>query len=87
MRTELELIKEAWLIQDACNLSGVIHAWSRAITELRLIAAQKSETNNTTWINRHLVNVLYADKCRSLAGELELTDPRMEMINNEFYRE
>jgi len=51
-RTLAELAKEALDVQDACNLSGVVHAWSRAITRLREVTGALS----TTVINEHPIN-------------------------------
>lgn len=62
MRTIKELAKEALDVQDACNLSGVVHAFSRAITDLRA----NLPNAGTDEINRHPVCVLWADKIRSL---------------------
>jgi hypothetical protein len=66
-RTIAELAKEAIAVQDACNLSGVVHGFSRAITRLRtLLEAQgKGGTDN---VNRHPICVLWADKIADLAG-------------------
>lgn len=64
-RTERELIEEALQVQDACNLSGVVHSFSRAMTDLWEIAREKGE--GTHFVNTHRVSVLYADKCRHLS--------------------
>lgn len=66
-RTFADLAKEVLQVQDACNLSGVVHSWSRSISRLRaLLDAQKA--GGTDAINGHFINVLWADKCASLAG-------------------
>lgn len=62
-RTIKELAVEVLQVQDACNLSGVVHSWSRAITELRSLSPGAS----TETINTHPINVLWASKCRDLA--------------------
>lgn len=60
-RTLEQLAEEAILVQDACNLSGVIHAWSRAISRLRQL------TNlGTDDLNTHPINVMWASKVGSL---------------------
>lgn len=69
-RTESELINEAWQIQNACNLSGVVHSFSRAMT--RLWALHFDKQVSTTDMNTHIVSKLYASKILSLAGELPL---------------
>lgn len=58
------LAQEALDVQDACNLSGVVHAWSRSITELRKLCPKLG----TDGINKHPINVLFADKVASLTG-------------------
>jgi len=75
MRTEQELVKEAIQVQDACNLSGVVHSFSKAIAELWAIA-NETGGKGTTWVNTHRVCRLYADKIKSLAGEITLDDFR-----------
>lgn len=73
-RTEAELIKEAILVQDACNLSGVVHSFARAVARLWAIANESNSSFSTTDINTHRVCRLYADKIKSLAGEVQLND-------------
>lgn len=63
MRTETQLIAEAWAVQDACNLSGVVHSFSRALTDLRAACPDQG----TDFYNHHIVSQLYADKIRQLA--------------------
>ncbi len=64
-RTMVDLAREALQVQDACNLSGVVHSFSRAITRLRVLleAEGKGGTDN---VNTHPVCVLWADKIASL---------------------
>ncbi len=59
-----KLADTALQVQDACNLSGVIHSWSKTISELR----QLCPSLGTTEINQHPINVLFADKVASLTG-------------------
>ena len=72
-RTEQELIKEAIMVQDACNLSGVVHSFSRAMQELWRLA-RESGGKGTDWVNTHKVCRLYADKIKSLTGEVNYSD-------------
>lgn len=66
-RTFADLAREVMQVQDACNLSGVVHAWGRSISRLRvLLDAQRA--GGTDAVNGHFINVLWADKCASLAG-------------------
>jgi hypothetical protein len=64
-RTLKDLAKEALDVQDACNLSGVVHSFSRVITDLREIARAEG-WEDTDKINAHPVCVLFADKIVSL---------------------
>lgn len=70
LRTEENLILEAIRVQDACNLSGVIKSFDKAIKRLRELHPDKG----TDFINRHRVSRLYADKIKSLTGELKTAD-------------
>lgn len=79
-RTEAELIKEAVLVQDACNLSGVVHSFSRSISRLWKLA---NETNQgTDWVNTHRVSRLYASKIESLSGNVKTGDFDIENLEN-----
>lgn len=67
MRTEAELCREALDVQSAVNLSGVVHAFSRALTELREILS-KEPNFSTSRLNQHPVSILYSSKIASLTG-------------------
>ncbi len=58
--------KAAIDVQDACNLSAVVHHWSALLTKLW----QEAELAGmgTDWVNRHPLNVMYASKVTSLTG-------------------
>lgn len=61
------LAEEAIAVQDACNLSGIIHSFSRAMTNLREIARAEG-WESTDKINTHPICILYADKIASLVS-------------------
>lgn len=63
-KTLTDLAREALAVQDACNLSGVVHGFSRAITRLREVLPNAG----TDEINTHPVSVLWADKIAHLTG-------------------
>lgn len=63
-RTLAQLAAEALAVQDACNLSGVVHGWSRAMRRL----SQLLPDLGTEGRNRHPVNVLWASKVTHLSG-------------------
>lgn len=58
MKTMKELAQEALDVQDACNLSGVIHSWSEVITQLRKILPN----GGTQVLSLHPINKLFAAK-------------------------
>ena len=62
MRTMKELAKLAIDVQDACNLSGVVHSFSTIISELR----NDHNIQNTDELNHHPVCVMFASKIASL---------------------
>jgi hypothetical protein len=64
MKTLKQLAEEALAIQDACNLSGCVHAFSRAMTDLRA----NLPNAGTDEINTHPIAVMYASKIESLTG-------------------
>lgn len=58
-----KLLIDAYQVQDACNLSGVVHSFSRAISQLRELYPNEG----TDFINHHPVCQMYADKIRDLS--------------------
>lgn len=67
MRTLQDLAREAIQVQDACNLSGVVHGFSRAITELRNILRDTGGDLSTHAVNTHPVCQLWASKIHYMA--------------------
>ena len=65
-RTLAQLAKEAIEIQDACNLSGLVHGWHRSIIELREELG-KQGIFDTDKINQHPINVMWVSKLADLA--------------------
>jgi hypothetical protein len=63
MKTLKQLCDEAIAVQDACNLSGVVHSFSQAMTALAELGVKDTEGRN-----RHPVAILYASKIASLTG-------------------
>lgn len=58
------MARETLAVQDACNLSAVVHAFSRITTELRNLP----ECSGTGWINNHPISVLFSNKIANLTG-------------------
>lgn len=56
------LAQEALDIQDACNLSGLAHGFSRAMTDMCV------HISNTDERNRHPICVLWLNKMANLSG-------------------
>jgi hypothetical protein len=67
MRTIQDLAKEAIQVQDACNLSGVVHGFSRAMTELREILRATGGDLSTDAVNTHPICRMWASKIHDLA--------------------
>jgi len=63
-RTLQTLAREALRVQDACNLSGVVHSFARAISRLRAL----EPTLGTDQINRHPIVVAWCSKVADLSG-------------------
>ena len=57
-----DLAREAIQVQDACNLSGVVHGFARAMEDLCI------HVPNTAERNRHAIAVLGSSKIASLTG-------------------
>jgi hypothetical protein len=66
-RTMADLAREALAVQDACNLSGVVHGFSRSISRLRALLEAEGK-GGTDAVNGHPICQLWADKIASLAG-------------------
>ena len=64
-RTMQDLCRAAVAVQNACNLSGVVHSFSRDISRLRELLNEEPNFS-TTKLNQHPVSVLYASKIASL---------------------
>jgi len=49
-------------VQDACNLSGVVHSLAEVLPRIR------EDNPGTAHVNRHPIVVLYVSKLSSLSG-------------------
>jgi len=67
MRTLQDLSRDAIRVQDACNLSGVVHAFSRAMTELRAILSADTGVVDTDRLNTHYICKMWANKISHLS--------------------
>ncbi len=64
MRTMKELAQSALDVQDACNLSGVVHMFSSVMTDLRA----NNPDMGTDDLNHHPISVMFSSKVASLSG-------------------
>lgn len=71
-RSLKDLARNALDVQDACNLSGVVHSFSRDITRLRALLSAEPDFS-TDKLNRHPICKLYADKIAHLTGTQSIT--------------
>lgn len=62
-----DLAAQALNVQDACNLSGVVHGFARAIGDVRTLL-ESEKRGGTDAVNNHPVCRLWADKVASLTG-------------------
>jgi hypothetical protein len=62
-----EAKEKAMSVQDACNLSAVVHTFEQVIQECLWTEAKKLGMG-TDWINKHSVCVMFASKIASLTG-------------------
>jgi hypothetical protein len=62
-----DIAQEAMLVQDACNLSGVVHSFSRMMEVIWQEARDKGE--GTSYVNTHPIVKIMLDKLVMLAFE------------------
>lgn len=84
VRSWKEMAKTAIQVQDACNLSGVVHAFSTIISEVRyrLESENNGGTNN---INSHPVCVLFSDKISHLTNTQNVNSDAFSQAYNWAY--
>ena len=61
-----ELAGEVAGLQDACNLSGVLSTFQKAVADLWEHAMDRRE--GTGWINKHAITRAYVSKLVALSG-------------------
>jgi|ERR1019366_122372 hypothetical protein len=63
------LASNAIVLQSACNLSGVVHSFSRDISRLRVLLTEELGNEfSTDKLNQHSICVLYAEKINVLTA-------------------
>jgi hypothetical protein len=66
-RTMADLAREALQVQDACNLSGVVLSFGRAVCRLRHLLEEQGN-GGTLAVNRHPICKAWASKIADLSG-------------------
>jgi hypothetical protein len=61
-----KLASDAIGVQNACNLSGVVHAFSRAFETLWDRARESGQ--GTNWVNNHPISILFSTQIAFLSG-------------------
>jgi hypothetical protein len=67
MRSLKDLAQLALNVQDACNLSGVVHSFSGVITDVRANLEAEGK-GGTDAVNQHPICVLFSSKIASLTN-------------------
>jgi hypothetical protein len=69
--------QDAIEVQNACNLSGVVHSFSHILTDVLWPAAREGN-HGTDWVNQHPISKLFASKIEDLSrvnyGALTFSD-------------
>jgi len=75
-RTKLlkDAATKALAVQDACNLSGVVHSFSQVLTECLWPLARENGLG-TLYVNTHPISQLFAYKISALSGQEHLSSP------------
>ena len=66
MKTLQQLAREALAVQNACNLSGVVHGFACALSDLRTALEAAGRPASTTDLNTHPIARVWADKIAHL---------------------
>ena len=74
-----ELADEVLGALNACNLSGVVHSFSKACTSLWNIAHH--EDHGTDWVNTHPICILYSSKVAGLTGREDLSTEAVDRFS------
>jgi len=64
MKTLRDAAQAALDVQSACNLSGVVHSFSKAISILHA----QPDFAGTDWVKNHPISVLFAAQIANLTG-------------------
>lgn len=78
-RTIQQHAKNALMVQDACNLSGVVHSLDTAVTDLWKEANRIGY--GTKWVNTHPIVQAYIEKLHHLAIRLMSADEQISELD------
>jgi len=56
--------QRALVVQDACNLSGVVHSLAEVLPRIR----EEPDCTGTDYVNTHPITIMYVNKLSSLSG-------------------
>ena len=85
MKTMKELAQEALDIQSASNLSGVVHAFSRDITDLRAhLEKEFGDKFSTNILNEHYISVLFSTQIAHLTRTSATGCEDIKLYNDAF---
>ncbi len=70
------LALQAVEVQDASNLSGVVHTFDKVVSHLHSHSWHLKK--GTAWVNRHPITQAFVDKLASLAGVQGITDAALD---------
>ena len=69
--------KQALEVQNACNISGVVHSFSHILSDTLWPAAREGN-RGSDWVNQHPISKLFAEKIADLSrvdyGSLAFSD-------------
>lgn len=65
-RTMADLAREAMQVQDACNLSGVVHSFAKTLDRLRRLLDESSEGFSQSRFHGHPIVTLWVSKISDL---------------------
>jgi hypothetical protein len=71
--TLVQAAEAAINVQNACNLSGVLYSFAKAMSTI--CDEANKEGHGTAWRNHHPVTILFVDKLASLAGIQDVGNP------------
>ncbi len=69
MKTVQDLAKDALFVANACNLTGVVHSFSRAMTDLRALYPNEG----SRFFNEHPISIMYSQAISNITGSDSFT--------------